>query len=162
MLSSDSTSFRLRAQQNEFNLFQFLGILLLRIPNSPFLHQPVSTPSPALSHPGADRTHRAPGCPPAVQTAGQGAGCPEPRPQRTRRNWGQLSSVQPQLGSGASRINGRRPGVPVQVCLSVYSGPGGLRCACLPPNPGRNRASGIYVFFLGNPFYKHHRTRRTA
>lgn len=157
MLSSDNISFSLRAQQDEFNLLKILGILLLRIPSYfTVLHRPLSTPSPAVPHSGADRTHRAPWCPSAHPPAGQSAGCLEPRPHRSRSNWGQLSTLQPEPGSGSSRAGQRRPGVPFQVCLSGYRCSGGLRCSRLPPDPGRDRTSGIYGFFFGNPFYKHH------
>lgn len=161
MLSSDNASSPpLRVKQDEFHLLHISGILLFGIANLPSPYSPSSPArsfSPAaLSHPSADRTHRAPGCAPASPPVGPGAGGSPPRPQRSRRKRQQLSSVQLEPGRGGSRSPERRPRVALQVCVSGYCGPGGLGCARLPSDARGNSTNGIYVFFFGNPFYKHH------
>ncbi len=164
MLSSDNASSPpLRVKQDEFNLLHILGILLFGIANIPssYLARPARSFSPAaLPHPSADRTHRAAGCLPASPPVGAGAGGSPPRPQRSRRKRQQLSSVQLEPGRGGSGSPERRPRVALQVCVSGYSGPGGLGCARLPSDAGGNSANGIYVLFFGNSFYKHHWARR--
>lgn len=164
MLSSDNASSPpLRVKQDEFHLPHILGILLFGIANipSPYPARPARPFAPAaLSHPSADRTHGAPGCPPASPPAGPGPSGSQPRPQRSLRQRKQLSALQLEPGRGGSGSSERRPRVALQVCVSGYSGPGGLGGTRLPADAGGNSSNGIYVLFFGNSLYKHHRARR--
>ncbi len=163
MPSCDETSIQLRKEQDEFSALQILGIPSRRAPGrAPRVYLPLSSASPALSHPGTHWAHSALGCapadPPAVQDTGRPQPCPGPPPAK----WEQLLTVQPELGSIVPRPAQWRPGVHVQVRVSGYRCSGSLGCACVPSEPRGARTSGVHVLVFGNTFHQHHWTGWTS
>lgn len=163
MPSCDETSIQLRKEQDEFSALQILGIPSCRAPGrSPDVYLPLSSASPALSHPGTHWAHSALGCAPADPPAVQDTGRPQPRPGPPPAKWEQLLAVQFELGSTVPRTAKWRPGVNVQVRVSGYRCSGSLGSACVPSEPRGAHTSGVHVLVFGNTFHQHHWTGWTS